>query len=350
MERLVNTFEAIQSFEELNIDQKFVFGTGLYSQIALQLMEFESFVEENPTKNSIMGKQIRPLDSIPNDKVVLVGSSLYPFSASAKLKKFGLTPLHLLYYMKHQKGKNIYFTEFESHFENNKEDYSFLEKSLEDGKSRDLLHGIIDFRLSGDINALWDLKSEGEHYFEEFIELGDNEIFFDIGAFDGQNSLRFGQITNGNYSIVMFEPNPLQQKQLKILQEQNNNMSLIPCALSDENKHLFFESNRGSSSRIESHESQSSITIKAQRLDNLDLKFAPTFMKLDVEGAEMRVLNGATETIRRFRPRLAISVYHRPKDILEAFEFCQANLQEARYYLRQYTEGTDEIVLYCLPN
>ncbi len=148
----------------------------------------------------------------------------------------------------------------------------------------------------------------------------------------------------------MFEPNPLQQKQLKILQEQNNNMSLIPCALSDENKHLFFESNRGSSSRIESHESQSSITIKAQRLDNLDLKFAPTFMKLDVEGAEMRVLNGATETIRRFRPRLAISVYHRPKDILEAFEFCQANLQEARYYLRQYTEGTDEIVLYCLPN
>jgi FkbM family methyltransferase len=38
------------------------------------------------------------------------------------------------------------------------------------------------------------------------------------------------------------------------------------------------------------------------------------FIKMDIEGAEMQALEGATETVRRFRPRMAISVEHRPSD------------------------------------
>jgi FkbM family methyltransferase len=350
MELLDNSVETIKAFEQLDVDKKFIFGTGIYSQAALQVMEFNSFVEENPTQTSIMGKPICSLESIPRDIVLLVGSSLYPFSASTKLKKAGFIPLHLLYYLQKHKSKRLYFAEFESHFEKNKEAYGLLDKSLEDKQSRDLLKGVIDFRLTADINLLWGLKSPGEHYFEEFINLGSDETFFDIGAYDGANSLRFSEITNESGSIVMFEANPMQQASLKTLLRNGNNMQLISGALSDKDTHLYFDSNKGSSSRIQSQETESSIMVKAKRLDSLNLNCVPTFMKLDVEGAEMRVLNGATETIRKFRPRLAISVYHRPKDILEAFVFCQRNLQGARYFLRQYTEGTDEIVLYSLPN
>lgn len=38
------------------------------------------------------------------------------------------------------------------------------------------------------------------------------------------------------------------------------------------------------------------------------------FIKMDIEGAEMQALEGARETVRRFRPRMAISVEHRPTD------------------------------------
>ena len=38
------------------------------------------------------------------------------------------------------------------------------------------------------------------------------------------------------------------------------------------------------------------------------------FIKMDIEGAEMEALEGAVETVRRFRPRMAISVEHRPRD------------------------------------
>jgi hypothetical protein len=44
-------------------------------------------------------------------------------------------------------------------------------------------------------------------------------------------------------------------------------------------------------------------------LDRVDL------IKMDIEGAEVRALRGATETIRRFRPRLAIATYHTPSDL-----------------------------------
>jgi len=40
------------------------------------------------------------------------------------------------------------------------------------------------------------------------------------------------------------------------------------------------------------------------------------FVKLDVEGAELHALRGATELIRERPPRLAVAVYHRPDDLV----------------------------------
>jgi FkbM family methyltransferase len=45
--------------------------------------------------------------------------------------------------------------------------------------------------------------------------------------------------------------------------------------------------------------------LKLERVD---------FVKMDIEGAEPRALAGARQTLARFRPRLALSVYHSPTD------------------------------------
>ncbi len=72
------------------------------------------------------------------------------------------------------------------------------------------------------------------------------------------------------------------------------------------------------------------------------------FVKMDVEGCELRALRGAETTLRRFRPRLAISVYHRPQDMFEIPAFIHGLGLGYRFYLEHYTIHAEETVLYAM--
>ena len=72
-----------------------------------------------------------------------------------------------------------------------------------------------------------------------------------------------------------------------------------------------------------------------------------TFIKMDIEGAELKALMGAKETIVQNKPKLAISIYHKPEDILQIPMYLKALVPEYKFYLRQYTMSYLECVLYA---
>lgn len=72
-----------------------------------------------------------------------------------------------------------------------------------------------------------------------------------------------------------------------------------------------------------------------------------TFIKMDVEGSELQSLKGAQKTIRKNRPRLAISVYHRPEDLVEIAEYILELNPEYQFILRQYNSNFWETILYA---
>ena len=73
-----------------------------------------------------------------------------------------------------------------------------------------------------------------------------------------------------------------------------------------------------------------------------------TFIKLDVEGAELRALQGAELSIRRHRPRLAISIYHKPEDVIEIPAYILSLHEDYRLDIRHYQMSACETILYAV--
>ncbi|TWB07753.1 FkbM family methyltransferase [Gluconacetobacter diazotrophicus] len=73
------------------------------------------------------------------------------------------------------------------------------------------------------------------------------------------------------------------------------------------------------------------------------------FIKLDVEGAELDTLKGAEDSIRKFRPKMAVSLYHKPNDIFEIINYIKTNFDFYSLHLGHYTIHSEETVLYCRP-
>jgi len=72
------------------------------------------------------------------------------------------------------------------------------------------------------------------------------------------------------------------------------------------------------------------------------------FIKMDIEGAELKALEGGEGTIKKFKPKLAICVYHRGDDILEIPEYIKSLGSDYKLYLKHNSTGMDETVLYAI--
>ena len=81
--------------------------------------------------------------------------------------------------------------------------------------------------------------------------------------------------------------------------------------------------------------------VKEKKLARVD------FIKMDIEGAELNALKGAEQTIRTFRPRLAISVYHKENDLTEIPEYLNALGLGYKFFLDHFTIHTEETVLFA---
>ena len=75
---------------------------------------------------------------------------------------------------------------------------------------------------------------------------------------------------------------------------------------------------------------------------------AVSFIKMDIEGAERGALRGAEQLIRRYRPDLAICVYHSISDLFEIPLYIHSIVPEYRLYLRHHTPVFCETVCYAV--
>jgi len=152
------------------------------------------------------------------------------------------------------------------------------------------------------------------------ININKNINFLDIGANLGFYSIILGKFLEksaSNYRVISIEPSPREFDRLKKNLEVNNlkNVILSNIALSDLNDRLnfFIASNKTGHSSLEKPEEDSSsqIIVNTMKLDDFLKKIKiekVDIMKIDVEGAELKVLNGGAETFKKYKPLLMIEV------------------------------------------
>ena len=72
-----------------------------------------------------------------------------------------------------------------------------------------------------------------------------------------------------------------------------------------------------------------------------------TFIKLDIEGAEGPALEGMRETIARYKPKLALSAYHKADDLIRLISIVREIRDDYRFELRHYSRMIWDMVVYA---
>lgn len=190
-----------------------------------------------------------------------------------------------------------------------------------------------------------------KQYFDLYaLHYSDDEVFVDAGSFDGRTSLNFINYCGGKYKhIYAFEADPkniskIEKTFLKI-NDAHDKLDIIPKGLWNCQDTLKFNSCGDMGSSL------NKLGLVDTTVTNLDDELGDnvvTFIKMDIEGAELKALQGAEKIIRGQKPKLAISVYHKMSDIFDIPDLLLQYNPEYRFYIRHYSLAETETVLYAL--
>ena len=229
-----------------------------------------------------------------------------------------------------------------------------------DGASLDEFVRQTRWRLSGDFADL--AEPVPDQYFPgDLLTLHPGEVFVDCGAFDGDTVREVAMRCPELGSVDAFEPDPtnfaaLERRAATLTPRLSGRIRLHQAATDRACGTRHFGGNGASAAFVDTPVGAIASGHAAQhkgapcvRLDD-ELDDVPvTFIKMDVEGAEAGTLRGAERLLRKRRPVLAVSAYHRQSDLWELPTLVAALTEEYRFHLRAHRPDGFDCVLYGIP-
>ena len=224
-----------------------------------------------------------------------------------------------------------------------------------DERSRRTLAARIATITSGSRVPLMEVRVRGEfEYFNAGWTAGSivpraDETYVDIGAAHGDTVDKFMQVTGGKFTAIhAFEPTPGQYRELERRAHADSRIHTYCKAVGDTAGNIsFFDypDNPFGGNALSGSENSARIEVECVRLD--DTIDSCTLLKMDVEGFETRVLNGARRLISQCRPDLAVTCYHYPQDLFEILDSVESMHAYKHVALRHYAPSLyDSILLF----
>ncbi|MHC1693671.1 MAG: FkbM family methyltransferase [Eubacteriales bacterium] len=192
------------------------------------------------------------------------------------------------------------------------EEFGRVYNMLADDTSRRIYENIIRFKLTGDPSLLPFISTPKDEAYA-LLSLRTDEVYVDAGAYTGDTVCEVYGAAGGLGGLVALEPDVHSFGRLcgTVSALGIKSPILYNGGAWDSLGWLPFSSGDGRGSRVSEHGGE----IRVNSIDNLLRGGYASLIKLDVEGAELRALEGCKKTIRRHSPTLILSLYHRNEDL-----------------------------------
>jgi FkbM family methyltransferase len=227
-----------------------------------------------------------------------------------------------------------------------------IEEFFSEHADKRLWRRIMNYITGLDYSELHRFIEKQEHQYLDYISLSEEDVVIEGGVFDGLTTAQFAERVGKGGKVYGFDPLGTKFTNERI---SLSNVEIIPLALSGGGKGsvYFMEEDNfpGASFVIEASADKARLVeaisidefVFERRLSRMD------YIKLDVEGYELEVLKGAELSIRRFRPWLAVALYHKLEHFFEIPIYLNSILDNYQFKLGKYGPGWTETILYALP-
>ncbi|TRZ67915.1 MAG: FkbM family methyltransferase [Comamonadaceae bacterium] len=224
---------------------------------------------------------------------------------------------------------------------------------FDDAKSVECLINIVQQRSQGLDEPYFFPMSEYPQYLHPNLSYKKGETVIEAGGYDGSTAIELADKFSVN--VHTFEPD-IENFQL-LLQNSARNLKVIPVnmALSDAER-IFELSGCGAQSKLISEFLKNNIRmckkINSTTIDNYvsTKSLIVSHIKLDVEGHELNCIHGALSTVTKYKPTLAVAVYHKPRDIIDIpLEISNLLGTDYLFYLGHHSQYVLETIMYCVP-
>ena len=200
---------------------------------------------------------------------------------------------------------------------------------LSDEKSKKVFENTVYFKLTGNLQYLFEIETDaGEE--NALLNLGKGERFLDLGAFTGDTVAEFINAAGGGCDGIM-AVEPDRRNFRKLCQNVGgSNVITVNAAVGERVGTMFLSKQHGRGIGG----TEKSVVVDLTTIDTLARNFAPTYIKMDVEGSEIAAIAGGQSTIKTLKPKLKIACYHNSYDLFEIPLAVKDTVGEYGVYLR----------------
>jgi len=331
--------------------KRYVLGINEFADAVANKAKLDGFIDEYTTATEYRGIPIVKLSDVPAGSMVIsTVTQARPKTAMNKLLR--LNGVVSMDYFAVADASHFQLPQVPAQADTQKEyaahpeKFEWVRELFADQESREVFNRVMEFRLNANLRAMrfFDYTAD-QQYFEPFVKFAPGEVFVDGGGFDGYTTDEFIARCPEYKSIHFFEPVQTTLNTAKNKLAGHRDIEFHPLGLFDSKQTLSFDASSGSACKISE---TGSVKIDVDSLDNCVTE-SVSFIKLDLEGAEPKALEGMKWHIQEDHPKLAVAVYHDPTHFWQVPEIILGVRNDYKVYLRHYTEGWTETVMFFIP-